>query len=52
MTLMMFFYIIEANEAKDLQKRVGIIGYPTLSIMEGKKVIYNALGEHKIMELL
>ena len=46
------FYIVEANEAKDLQKRVGVVGYPTLSILEGEKVIYNALGEHKIMELL
>ena len=46
------FYIIEADEAKNLQKRVGIVGYPTLSILQENKVIYNALGEHKIMELL
>ena len=31
------FYIVEADEAKDLQKRVGIVGYPTLSILEGRK---------------
>ena len=46
------FYIIEANEAKNLQKRVGVVGYPTLSIVQGDKIIYNALGEHKIMEII
>ena len=46
------FYIIESNEAKDLQQRVGVVAYPTLSIVQEEKVIYNALGEHKIMELL
>ncbi len=46
------FYIIESNEARDLQQQVGVVGYPTLSIVKGEKVIYNALGERKIMELL
>jgi len=45
-------YIIESHEAKNLQKNVGIMGYPTLTIVEGDKVIYNAFGEHKIMEII
>ena len=46
------FYIIEHDEAQELQKKMNIGGYPCLSIVQGEKVIYNAFGEKKIMELL
>jgi len=45
-------YIIESNEARDLQKQYKVGGYPTMVILQGEKVLYNALGVHKIKELM
>ena len=45
-------YIVESNEAKDLQRELKIGGYPTMVILQGEKVLYNAMGTGKIKELL
>jgi len=45
-------YIIESNEAKDLQKQYKVAGYPTMVILQGDKILYNALGAQKIKQLM
>lgn len=45
-------YIVESNEARDLQKQYRVAGYPTMVILQGDKVLYNALGPQKIKELM
>ncbi len=45
-------YIIEENEAEDLQKLWGVNFYPTVIVSQESKIQYKAEGIFKIKELL
>ena len=46
------FYFVDASEAENLQTRLNVEGYPTLSLIEGDQVICNALGHSRILDLV
>jgi len=45
-------YLINPEEAIDLQKELSIIGYPTIAVIENKKLLELAQGSEQILELV
>ena len=45
-------YLINSEEAIDLQKELSIIGYPTIAVIENKKLLELAQGTEQILELV
>ena len=45
-------YLIQSEEAIDLQKELSIIGYPTIAVIENKKLLELAQGSERILELV
>ena len=45
-------YLINPEEAIDLQKELSIVGYPTIAIIENKKLLELAQGSEQILKLV
>ena len=45
-------YLINSKEAIDLQKELSIIGYPTIAVIENKKLLKLAQGSEQVLELV
>jgi len=45
-------YLINSKEAVDLQKELSIIGYPTIAVIENKKLLELAQGTEQVLELV
>ena len=45
-------YLINSKEALDLQKELSVIGYPTIAIIENKKLLELVQGSEQILELV
>ena len=45
-------YSISPEEAIDLQQELSIIGYPTIAVIENKKLLELAQGSERILELV
>tara|TARA_Y100001972_G_C7662673_1_gene334470 strand:- start:511 stop:810 length:300 start_codon:yes stop_codon:yes gene_type:complete len=45
-------YLINSEEAIDLQKELSIVGYPTIAVIENKKLLELAQGSEQILELI
>jgi len=45
-------YLINSAEAQDLQKELSIVGYPTIAIIEDKKLLELAQGSEQILNLV
>ena len=45
-------YLIQSEEAIDLQKELSIIGYPTIALIENKKLLELAQGSEQVLKLI
>ena len=45
-------YLIKSTEALDLQRELSIVGYPTIAIIEDKKLLELAQGSEQILNLV
>lgn len=45
-------YSINSEEAIDLQKELSIVGYPTVAVIENKKLLELAQGSERVLELI
>ena len=45
-------YLIKSTEAQDLQKELSIVGYPTIAVIEDKKLLELAQGSEQILNLV
>ena len=45
-------YLVESEEAQDLQQELSIVGYPTIAVIENKKLLELAQGTEQILELV
>ena len=45
-------YLINSEEAINLQKELSIVGYPTVAVIENKKLLELAQGSERVLQLI